>query len=54
MMKTIQWAPGNYLMTYYQTLDEVKWLLGQKKCWIKDKTWKKLQILWKKYWKSKD
>ena len=31
MLKVIQLPPSNYLITYYQTLDEVNWLLRQEK-----------------------
>ena len=31
MLKTIQLPRNNYLITYYQTLDEVIWLLRQEK-----------------------
>ena len=30
-MEAIQLPPRNYLITYYQTLDEVTWLLRQEK-----------------------
>ena len=30
-MKAIQLPPSNYLIRYYQTLDEVTWLLRQEK-----------------------
>ena len=29
MLKAIQLPPSNYLITYYQTLDDVTWLLRQ-------------------------
>ena len=31
MLKAIQLPPRNNLITYYQTLDEVTWLLRQEK-----------------------
>ena len=31
MLKTVQLLPRNYLITYYQTLEEVSWLLRQEK-----------------------
>ena len=31
MLKAVQLPPSNYLITYYQTLDEVTWLLRQEK-----------------------
>ena len=51
-MKAIQLPPSNYLKTYYQTLDEVTWLLRQEKInkiQIFRKNLKKLQILLKKF-----
>ena len=36
MLKAIQLPPNNYLITYYQTLDEVTWLLRQEKQKIKE------------------
>ena len=48
MLKAIQFTPSNYLITYYQTLDEVFWLLRQEINKIQ-KFWKKLQILSKNF-----
>ena len=31
MLKTVQLPPSSYLLTYYQTLDKVGWLLRQEK-----------------------
>ena len=31
MLKAIQLPPSNCLLTYYQTLDEIAWLLRQEK-----------------------
>ena len=31
MLKAIELPPSVYLITYYQTLDEVTWLLRQEK-----------------------
>ena len=40
MLKAIQLPLSNYLITYYQTLDEVTWLLRQENI----KVFKKLKI----------
>ena len=42
MLITIQLPPSNYLITYYQTLDEVTWLLRQEKL-KKDKCFQKFE-----------
>ena len=53
MLKTIQSPPSNYLITYYQPLHEVIWLLMQEKLdkrqMFLKKTWKKLQIFIKNF-----
>ena len=42
MLKAIQLPPSNYLITYYQTLDEVTWVQ------VKEKI-NKLQMFWKTF-----
>ena len=44
MLKTIQLPPSNYVITYYQTMDEVTWLLRQEKINKIQMFLKKLQI----------
>ena len=46
MLKPIPLPPSNYLITYYQTLDEATWLMRQKT--IKHKCFEKLAIFFKK------
>ena len=41
-MKTIQLPPNNYVITYYQTFEEVTWLLRQEN-WIKYLIFKKIE-----------
>ena len=44
MLKTIQLPLSNYLITHYQTLDEVTWLLRQEKLNKRQMLWKTLKI----------
>ena len=44
MLKTVQLPPSSYLTTYYQSLDEVSWLLRQEKLNIRQMFGKNLEI----------
>ena len=52
MLKAIQLPSSNYLITHYQTLDEVTWLLRQEKHKYNTNIFKKLENNCKLYQKT--